>query len=156
MRKLISFVITVLGLVALLCTSRANAQTTVNSDGVSVRNSAPANVFFMFPVGTDNNITEIQFGCSDSPVNRNWVFVYEEQPNGSIVTYPIQTEVACNEAYGSGFTTFTGSLKNDITVNTPDHTITISSATAWTAAKKSGLHGYYWAATGGSSTITVQ
>ena len=143
----------IVALLALLpCLSKA--QTTVNSDGVSVRNSAPANVFFVVPVGSNSNITEFQLGCSDSAVNRNYVFIYEEQPNGQIVTYPFSVEVDCNEAYGSGGTTYTASLKSDITVTTPDHVITIKQSTAWTASK-TGYRGS-WVATGGSSQIVVQ
>lgn len=162
MRKLGVAAAAVLGLM-LPCMSKA--QTTINSDGVSVRNSAPANVFFMFPVG-DSNITEIQLGCSASGVNHNYIFVYEEQPSGpqgnfpQIVTYPFQVEVDCTETYGPGplgaNSSFTATLVNDITVTTPDHTITISHSTAWTAQKVSSRTGPYWKATGGAAQIVVQ
>lgn len=150
---IVAFVIVTVGV------SSASAQTTITSDGVSVRNSEPADVFFMFPLGPDSNVTEIQLVCSAGTAP-GAAFVYEEQPNGQIVTYDNPgTRVDCNETYGghSPNFTFTGSLKNDITVTTPDHTITITTSTAWTAANVScGRSGYCWKATGGSSQIVVQ
>ena len=111
--------------------------TLINSNNTTVRNSAPANVWFTFPFTT--NVYEIQLGCSNSPVNRNIVWVYEEV-NLRPVAYDFPVTITCNEA-GDSF-----SLTNDITVNTPDHTVTIKSSTHWTVQLVSGRSGYYWQA----------
>ena len=150
MRRIASLFVIVAALFVTWGASSASAQTTVTSDSVSVRNSQPADVFFMFPDTT--NVHEIQLVCSAGTAP-GAVFVYEEV-NGQIVTYDDPgLRVDCNEAYGNGGTTFTGSLKHDITVTTTDHIITIKQSTAWTATEYPRVG---WRETGGSSQIVVQ
>lgn len=132
------------------------AQTPVVSDGVSVRNSDPQNVFFMFPVSTMNEVFLIQFGCSTAAVNRDNIYVYGSTPDWS-GTF-IHVGVNCNISFSDPNhpdDVFSGSLTSPVTVHTPGHTITINTA-IWTAALKSSRSGYYWSATSGQAQITVQ